>query len=94
VASGVALTAEETALFISAYEIPIFSKARLDLVFNAVLTIFLVNPPALSVPRSLPSWIAGITQGESIRISDLDAAPEPNANSADVRSSGRRRPLF
>ena len=29
--------------------------------------------------------VAGITQGESVRVSDLDAAPEPNANSAEVR---------
>jgi hypothetical protein len=31
--------------------------------------------------------VAGITQGESVRVSDLDAAPEPNANSAEIRFS-------
>ena len=29
--------------------------------------------------------VTGITQGESVRVSDLDAAPEPSANSAEVR---------
>ena len=61
-------------------------KGRLHLVFNSVLTILPVNPPDLSLPRFMSAGrVAGITQGESVRVSDLDAAPEPNANSAEVR---------
>jgi hypothetical protein len=57
----------------------VYFKALLTSFSNSVLTILLGAAADLSLPRSMPAGrVAGITQGASVRVSDLDAVPEPS----------------